>query len=352
MWRSRQTAWCGREDSNFHGVSPTATSTLRVYQFRHDRTAGEEPRISPRGGVISKSALPYQAAWASESVTASLRSSGDRARAPSPTRTRSRRWSAGSPRSAPAPRPSWSGCSSIRRSTPPGPARATRICSIPDRLPVYRTGRGGRYTYHGPGQRVAYVMLDLARRGEDVHCYVHHLEEWVIRTLARFGVGGERRAGPGRHLGRAHGTGRGQDRRDRGAGAALGDLSRHGAQHRPRPRPLPRHHPLRHRPGDFRARRDLARRSRRRRRQWPMSTPPCAPPSMRCSVSRAAHACLNPSLTKPALDNRTDLSEIGIMKPAELLRRLRRLAARRGLEFEMSEGRNHTKVGLPAGARS
>jgi lipoyl(octanoyl) transferase len=65
----------------------------------------------------------------------------------------------------------------------------------PGRLPVHRTGRGGRYTYHGPGQRIAYVMLDLARRGEDVHCYVHHLEEWAIHTLARFGVNGERRDG-------------------------------------------------------------------------------------------------------------------------------------------------------------
>ena len=65
----------------------------------------------------------------------------------------------------------------------------------PALLPVHRSGRGGRWTYHGPGQRVAYVMLDLARRGEDVHCYVHHLEEWVIRALARLGVGGERRPG-------------------------------------------------------------------------------------------------------------------------------------------------------------
>ena len=65
----------------------------------------------------------------------------------------------------------------------------------PGRLPVHRTGRGGRYTYHGPGQRIAYVMLDLARRGEDVHCYVHHLEDWAIRVLAGFGVKGERRAG-------------------------------------------------------------------------------------------------------------------------------------------------------------
>jgi lipoyl(octanoyl) transferase len=65
----------------------------------------------------------------------------------------------------------------------------------PQRFPVHRAGRGGRYTYHGPGQRVVYVMLDLARRGEDVRCYVHHLEEWGIRALARFGVSGERREG-------------------------------------------------------------------------------------------------------------------------------------------------------------
>ena len=62
-------------------------------------------------------------------------------------------------------------------------------------FPVYRTGRGGRFTYHGPGQRVAYVMLDLKQRGEDVRAYVAALEEWVIRTLARFGVTAERRAG-------------------------------------------------------------------------------------------------------------------------------------------------------------
>src|SRR5579863_2891266 len=65
----------------------------------------------------------------------------------------------------------------------------------PARLPVYRSGRGGRYTYHGPGQRIAYVLLDLARRGRDVGCHVHRLEEWMIRALARFGVKGERRAG-------------------------------------------------------------------------------------------------------------------------------------------------------------
>lgn len=65
----------------------------------------------------------------------------------------------------------------------------------PDRFPVHRTGRGGEYTYHGPGQRVAYAMLDLSRRGRDVRVFVRSLEEWLIRTLARFDVRGERRAG-------------------------------------------------------------------------------------------------------------------------------------------------------------
>ena len=73
-------------------------------------------------------------------------------------------------------------------------ARAEELIE-PGRIPVYRTGRGGRYTYHGPGQRIAYLMLDLRRRGQDVRCHVHQLEEWIIRVLARFGVQGERRDG-------------------------------------------------------------------------------------------------------------------------------------------------------------
>ncbi|MCP4327349.1 MAG: lipoyl(octanoyl) transferase LipB [Alphaproteobacteria bacterium] len=65
----------------------------------------------------------------------------------------------------------------------------------PDRFPVYRTGRGGQYTYHGPGQRVVYVMLDLTRRDNDVRCFVYDLEEWIIRTLDKFNLRGERREG-------------------------------------------------------------------------------------------------------------------------------------------------------------
>ena len=65
----------------------------------------------------------------------------------------------------------------------------------PDRFPVFKTGRGGRFTYHGPGQRVAYVLLDLERRGRDLRRHVHRLEEWVIRTLARLGVEAGRRPG-------------------------------------------------------------------------------------------------------------------------------------------------------------
>ena len=61
------------------------------------------------------------------------------------------------------------------------------------KFPVYQTGRGGEHTYHGPGQRVAYVMLDLRTRGQNVRGFVHNLEEWAIRTLAAFGVLGERR---------------------------------------------------------------------------------------------------------------------------------------------------------------
>ena len=63
------------------------------------------------------------------------------------------------------------------------------------RFPVYQTGRGGRYTYHGPGQRVVYAVVDLRERGKDLRAHVETLEEWVIRVLADLGVRGERREG-------------------------------------------------------------------------------------------------------------------------------------------------------------
>lgn len=65
----------------------------------------------------------------------------------------------------------------------------------PDRFPVFESGRGGQFTYHGPGQRVAYVMLDLTRRGRDVRAFVAALEAWIIDALAAFNVTGELRDG-------------------------------------------------------------------------------------------------------------------------------------------------------------
>src|SRR5918999_4450551 len=73
--------------------------------------------------------------------------------------------------------------------------RAGTADLLAPRSPVSQAGRGGQWTYHGPGQRTAYVMLDLGRRGRDVRAYVHALEEWLIRALDRFGVRGERREG-------------------------------------------------------------------------------------------------------------------------------------------------------------
>src|SRR5438552_12729918 len=66
---------------------------------------------------------------------------------------------------------------------------------IDARFPVYRSGRGGQFTYHGPGQRVGYAMLDLKTRTPDVRAYVRDLEQWLIETLAQFNVKGERREG-------------------------------------------------------------------------------------------------------------------------------------------------------------
>src|SRR3546814_14852270 len=75
--------------------------------------------------------------------------------------------------------------------TPPINTAGTRADPadlLDPRFPVHKTGRGGKYTYHGPGQRIGYVVLDLGRRGRDVRTYVHALENWVIAALSRIGI--------------------------------------------------------------------------------------------------------------------------------------------------------------------
>ena len=74
-----------------------------------------------------------------------------------------------------------------------GTSAAAAELIAPDRFPVYQAGRGGHYTYHGPQQRVIYAMMDLNRRDRDLRAHVRRLEEWIILTLANFGVTGERR---------------------------------------------------------------------------------------------------------------------------------------------------------------
>ena len=76
-----------------------------------------------------------------------------------------------------------------------GTSAAPADLLTPDRFPVYESGRGGQYTYHGPGQRVGYVMLDLSKRGKDVRAFVSALESWLIASLVAFGVDGGRREG-------------------------------------------------------------------------------------------------------------------------------------------------------------
>ena len=76
-----------------------------------------------------------------------------------------------------------------------GTSAETSDLVAPGDIPVHQTGRGGQWTWHGPGQRVAYVMLDLQRRRPDVRAYVHDLESWIITALAGFGIDGVRREG-------------------------------------------------------------------------------------------------------------------------------------------------------------
>ena len=78
---------------------------------------------------------------------------------------------------------------------PAGTSARAEDLTDPDRFPVHVAGRGGQYTYHGPGQRVVYTMLNVGERGRDVRCFVRDLERWVIATLAEFNVTGEIRPG-------------------------------------------------------------------------------------------------------------------------------------------------------------
>ena len=142
---------------------------------------------------------------------------------------------------------SWSGCSSTRPSTPPAPAPSPSEL-IEARFPVFESGRGGQMTYHGPGQRVAYVMLDLKRRGPDVRRFVATLEEWIIRTLAAFNVRGERREDRIGVWVRRPDKGEGYEDKIAAIGirvSAMGDAARHGAQCRSGPRAFFRHRAVR-----------------------------------------------------------------------------------------------------------
>lgn len=111
---------------------------------------------------------------------------------------------------------------------------ARRSDLLDARFPVHQAGRGGQYTYHGPGQRIVYVMLDLNRRGKDVRKFVSGLEQWVIAALAEFGVSAEVRQGrvgvwvtrPDKPPARWQ-PARRQDRRHRRQAAPLGQLSWH-----------------------------------------------------------------------------------------------------------------------------
>ena len=76
-----------------------------------------------------------------------------------------------------------------------GTSANSKDLTDPDRFPVHQSKRGGQYTYHGPGQRVAYLMLDVAARGQDVRLFVRQIEDWIIATLDQFNVNGERRTG-------------------------------------------------------------------------------------------------------------------------------------------------------------
>jgi lipoyl(octanoyl) transferase len=232
--------WCGREDSNFHPCYRTATSTLRVYQFRHDRNRRSADKFARRAGsahvakaVVRNKGKPACARGRGPQKIASARASALNSAMDNFSRFMVELDNARQTRNAPMG-PAQPGLPPVRWEVadgltdyaeavgkmektvaairdegadervwlvehPPLYTAGTSARDIdlltPDRFPVHRSGRGGQFTYHGPGQRIAYVMLDLNRRRRDVRAYVCALQDWIIAALGDFNIRGECRPG-------------------------------------------------------------------------------------------------------------------------------------------------------------
>ena len=169
---------------------PTATSTLRVYQFRHGRTPGRGRHIRGTGTIVKRKVFAIcsdmtdyaTVEWAISPQPVAYEAAHAfmeaRARAIREDGAAELIWLLEHP-------PLYTAGTSAK----PVDLRA------PERFPVFKAGRGGEYTYHGPGQRVAYVMLDVAERGRDVRAFVANLERWIITALKSFNIDADVRDG-------------------------------------------------------------------------------------------------------------------------------------------------------------
>ena len=162
---------------------PTATSTLRVYQFRHGRTPGRARHIRGSAPIVKRKVFAIcspmtdrpTVLWATSPTPVDY----DAAHEAMKTYAKAIREDG-------APEMIW------LLEHPPlytsGTSAKHEDLRDPARFPVYEAGRGGEYTYHGPGQRVAYVMLDAAARGRDIRAFVGNLELWIIEALKHFNI--------------------------------------------------------------------------------------------------------------------------------------------------------------------